>query len=62
MVWIGGGVGVDWNFGQVSPWFRPWIMLGIVSFLGFGDVSGSGGIWEEARAWLTRIGGEEWMF
>ena len=27
-------------------------------FLGFGDVSGSEGIWEEAGGWLIRIGGE----
>ena len=31
-------------------------------FFGIGDVSGSGGIWEEAGAWLIRIGGEEWVF
>ena len=31
-------------------------------FWGFGGVSGSGGIWEEAGAWLNMIGGEEWVF
>ena len=29
------------------------------AFFGFGEVSGSGGIWEEAGAWLIMIGGEE---
>ena len=31
-------------------------------FLGFGGVSGSEGIWGKARAWLIRVGSEEWVF
>ena len=31
------------------------------AFLGIGDVLGSGDIWEEAGAWLIRIGVEEWV-
>ena len=32
------------------------------AFLGFGDVSGSRGIWEEVGDWSIRIGGKEWVF
>ena len=44
-----------------SPCFGPWLPIGIVYFVGFGDVSGSGGIWDDAGACLVRIGGEEWV-
>ena len=56
-----GGVLVDLKFGQGSPWFGPWILLGLMVLLSFGGVSGYGGIWEETGAWLIRIGGEEWL-
>ena len=32
------------------------------AFLGFGDVSGSEGIWEEVGACFIRIGDEVWVF
>ena len=38
-------VGVIWKFGQVYSCFGPWITLGLVHFVGFGGVLGSGGIW-----------------
>ena len=52
---------VDLKFGQGSPWFGPWLLLGLMVLLSFGGVSGYGGIWEETGAWLIRIGGEEWL-
>ena len=54
-------MGFDREFGQESPFFRPWLLLGIVVVLVLGGVSGSGGIWEEAGAWFISIGGEEWV-
>ena len=50
------------NFGQGFPWFRPWLPLGLVYFLGLGEVSRSGGIWKEVGGLLVRIGGERWVF
>ena len=40
----------------------PWLLLRLVHFLNFGDISGSEGIWVEEGAWLIRIGGEGWVF
>ena len=45
----------------VIPLFWLWLLLGIMHFLDFGDVSGSGGIWDKAGDWLIRVGGEEWV-
>ena len=42
-------------------WFRLWLLLGLVPFLGFGDVSGSVGVWEDAGDWLVRISAEVWV-
>ena len=47
-VGVMGGVGVDWKFGQGSPWFRPWVLLGLMHFwvLGtFQGLEGSGKMW-----------------
>ena len=51
-----------YKFDQGSPCFRPWVPLGLVHFVGFGGVSGCGGVLEEAVAWLIIIGAEEWLF
>ena len=54
----------DWvfcEFYQGFPCFGPWLLLGIVHFLGFGGVSGSRWIWEEAGACIISNGGEEWV-
>ena len=50
---------VGWIFGQVSPCFGPWLLLGIMYFVGLRGVSGSRGIWVEGGACLIRNGGEE---
>ena len=51
---INGGEGGDLlkSF-QGSPCFWPWLLLGIMHFVGFGGVAGSGGVWVEGEACLV---------
>ena len=49
-------------FGQGFPWFRLWLLLGLVRSLSFGGVLEFGVIWEGAGSWLIRISGEVWVF
>ena len=35
-----GGVVVDWKLAKGSPWFRPWLLLGLVKFWVLGMFQG----------------------
>ena len=58
MICDDGEMGVGRKFCQGSTCFGPWIPSGLVHFVGFGGVSGSGGIWVKVEACLAKIGGE----